>query len=79
MVIKAFITNDFILYNKKKCVIKDLNKDSLQQARFIKITWHIQKNHQNGQLIIIAAESHQPEIRPVHNAMQLVLRARQLN
>ncbi len=56
MVIKAFIANNFIFYNEKKCVVKDLNKDSLQQARFVKITWHIQKNRQNSQLITLAAE-----------------------
>jgi hypothetical protein len=28
-VIKAFIANDFIFYNEKKRVVKDLNKDSL--------------------------------------------------
>ncbi len=50
MVIKAFIANEFIFYNEKKRIVKDLNKDSLQQARFVKITWHVQKNHQNGQL-----------------------------
>jgi hypothetical protein len=38
MVIKAFIPNDFIFYDEKKHVIKDLNEDSLQQARFVKIT-----------------------------------------
>jgi hypothetical protein len=38
-VIKAFIANDFIFYNKKKCVIKDFNEESLQQACFVKITW----------------------------------------
>ncbi len=43
-VIKAFISKDFIFYNEKKCVIKDLNKDSLQQAHFVKINWCIQKN-----------------------------------
>ena len=43
-VIKAFIANDFIFYNERKRIIKELNKDSLQQARFIKITWRIQKN-----------------------------------
>ncbi len=42
-VIKAFIANDFIFYNEKKHVVKDLNKDSLQRARFVKITWRIQK------------------------------------
>ncbi len=48
MVIKAFIVNDFIFYDEKKRVIKDLNKDSLQRARFVKITWRIQKKCQNG-------------------------------
>ncbi len=56
-VIKAFITNNFIFYDEKKRVVKDLNEDSLQQARFVKITWHIQKNCQNCQSITIAAES----------------------
>ncbi len=79
MVIKAFIANDFIFYNEKKCVVKDLNEDSLQQACFVKITWHVQKNRQNGQLIILMAESDQPEICPVHSTMQMVLRARWLN
>ena len=35
-VIKAFIANDFIVYNEKKRIVKDLNKDFLQQARFVK-------------------------------------------
>ena len=43
MVIKAFITNDFIFYNEKKCIIQKLSKDSLQRSCFVKITWHIQK------------------------------------
>jgi hypothetical protein len=30
MVIKAFIANDFIFYDEKKCVVKNLNNDSLQ-------------------------------------------------
>jgi hypothetical protein len=66
MVIKAFIANNFIFYNEKKCIIRDLNKDSLQQACFVKITWHIQKNRQNGQSITLAAEIDQPKICPMH-------------
>ncbi len=57
MVIKAFIANGFIFYDEKKCVVKDFNKESLQQACFIKITWRIQKNRQNGQSITLPAES----------------------
>jgi hypothetical protein len=56
MVIKAFIANDFIFYDEKKRVVKNLNNNSLQRARFITITWHIQKNRQNGQSITLAAE-----------------------
>jgi hypothetical protein len=32
MVIKAFIANDFIFYDEKKRIVKDLNKDSLQRV-----------------------------------------------
>jgi hypothetical protein len=57
MVIKVFIAKDFIFYDEKKRVIKDLNENSLQQAWFVKITWRIQKNRQSGQSITLAAES----------------------
>jgi hypothetical protein len=56
VVIKAFIANDSIFYNEKKCLVKDLNEDSLQQACFVKITWRIQKNCQNGRSITLTAE-----------------------
>jgi hypothetical protein len=56
MVIKAFIANNFIFYDEKKRVVKNLNNDSLKRARFVKITWRIQKNCQNGQSITLAAE-----------------------
>jgi hypothetical protein len=56
-VIKAFIANNFIFYNERKHIVKELNKDSLQRARFVKITWCIQKNRQNDQSITLAAES----------------------
>jgi hypothetical protein len=43
MVIKAFIAINFVFCDEKKCVIKELNNDSLQQACFVKITWRIQR------------------------------------
>ncbi len=55
-VIKAFIANDIIFYDEKKRVVKNLNNDTLQQAHFVKITWRIQKNRQNGQSITLTAE-----------------------
>jgi hypothetical protein len=79
MVIKAIIANDFIFYDEKKRVVKNLNNESLQRARFVKITWRIQKNHQNGQSITLTAEIDRPEIIPVRSAMRLVLRAKWLN
>jgi hypothetical protein len=63
-VIKAFIANDFIFYDEKKRVIKNLNNDSLQRARFVKITWRIQKNRQNSQSITLAAEFDLPKFAP---------------
>jgi hypothetical protein len=78
-VIKAFIASNFIFYDEKKRIVKDLNEDSLQRARFVKITWRIQKNCQNGQSITLVAESDLPEICLVCSAMQLVLWARRLN
>jgi hypothetical protein len=76
-VIKAFIANNFIFYNEKKRIIKELNKDSLQRARFVKITWRIQKSRQNSQSITLGAESDRHKICPVQSGMCLVLRARQ--
>jgi hypothetical protein len=68
-VIKTFIANNFIFYNEKKRIIKELNKDSLQQARFVKMTWHIQKNCHNSQSITLATESDRPKICPVLSVM----------
>jgi hypothetical protein len=68
-VIKAFIANNFIFYDEKKRIVEDLNEDSLQQARFVKVTWRIQKNRQNGQSITLTAEIDQPKICPMRSAM----------
>jgi hypothetical protein len=68
-VIKAFIANNFIFYNEKKHVVKDLSEESLQQDHFVKITWRIQKNHQNGQSITLTAEIDRPKICPICSVM----------
>jgi hypothetical protein len=78
-VIKAFTAKDFIFYDEKERIIKNLNNDSLHQALFVKITWRIQKNRQNGQSITLTAEIDRPKICLVRSAMQLVLRAKRLN
>ncbi len=78
-IIKAFTANDFIFYNYRKHIIKELCEDSFQWAHFVKITWRIQKNRQNGQSINLVAECDWAEICPMSSAMWLVLHARQLN
>ncbi len=63
-VIKAFIANNIIFYEERMRIIKELNKVSCQWARFVKITWRIQMNHQNDQSVTLAAESDQPKNMP---------------
>jgi hypothetical protein len=64
MVIKAFIPNDFIFYDEKKRVVKDLNEDSLQQARFVKIAWHIQKNARMANQLPLQQRLMDPKFAP---------------
>jgi hypothetical protein len=77
-VIKAFISNDYVFYDKRRWVIKTLTMDSFDQVYFVQVTWRIQKNHQNGQAITLAADVDHPEICPVHSALHIVLRAQHL-
>jgi hypothetical protein len=49
-VVKAFIANKIIFYNKRQFIIRDLNIASLTKATLVKITWQIQKNCQNNQM-----------------------------
>jgi len=44
----------------------------------MKVKWRIQKNRQNGQTLHIMAELDHPDICPVRNAFQLVLRKQRL-
>jgi hypothetical protein len=67
-VVKAFITDDFIFYNKKQHIIKDLNNVSLTEAALVKITWRIQNNHQNNQAITLVANMANPVICPLYIA-----------
>ncbi len=77
-VIKAFITDDQVFYDKRRRVIKTLTMDSFDQAYFVQVTWRIQKNHQNGQAITLAADVDHPKICPVCSALRIVLRAQHL-
>ncbi len=77
-VIKAFTANDFIFYDKNGHILKKIDDSSFILATSIQITWHIQKNCQNGQKIKLSADTKNPAICPVRGALQMVMRARRL-
>ena len=77
-VIKAFTANDFVFYDAKKHIIKNLTMDSIELVAAVKITWRIQKNRQNGQSITLTADRKFPDLCPVQSAARMVIRARRL-
>jgi hypothetical protein len=77
-VIKAFTANDFLFYSKNGHVLTKINDSSLNLATSVQITWHIQKNRQNGQKIKLSADTKNPAICPVRGALRMVMRARRL-
>ncbi len=68
-VIKAFTANDFVSYDKKGHVLTKIEDSSLNFAASIQITWHIQKNRQNGQKIKLSADTKNPVICPIWGAL----------
>jgi hypothetical protein len=77
-VIKAFTANNFIFYDAKKHIIKDLCSESIESVAAIKITGQIQKNRQDGQSITPATDKTFPDLCPVRSALRMVIRARHL-
>ena len=67
-VIKAFIANNFIFYNKSGSTIELLDTACLDQAHKVRITWRIQKNRQNGQAITLSAKEACQKVFPVRGA-----------
>jgi hypothetical protein len=74
-VIKAFTANDFVFYDKNGHVLTKIDNSSLNFAASVQITWHIQKNCQNGQKIKLSADTKNPAICPIWGALQMVMRA----
>ena len=52
--------------------------DTTSKACTARVTWHIQKNHQNGQSLTLAADVEHPEICPVCSALHIAMRAQRL-
>ncbi len=77
-VIKAFIADDYVFYDKRRHVIKTLTMDSFDQAYFVQVTWRIETNRQNGQAITLAVDVNHPEICPFRSALHIVLHSQRL-
>ncbi len=74
-VIKAFIANDFVFYNKNNHLISYLIKESHKTATRVKVTWRIQKNHEHNLSITSPSKPDNHIICPVRAAAILILRA----
>ena len=55
-VIKAFIADNFVFYDKAGDTIDLVDTACLDQAHKVRITWQIQKNRWNGQAITLSAK-----------------------
>jgi hypothetical protein len=66
-------------YNKRQGIIRDLKDASLTKATLVKITWRIQKNCQNDQATMLAANMANTAIPPMCSAMQMILQACRFN
>jgi hypothetical protein len=78
-VIKAFTANDFQFFDKNSQVITELSDASIEVVDRVCITWHIQKNRQNNQMVTLLPDKTNTAIFPVLAALCLVLRARRLS
>ena len=77
-VIKAFTLHNFVFHDAQGNIITGINDSLFTQASSVKITWHIQKNRQNGQSITLAADATAPDSCPVKGALRMFLRAHRL-
>ncbi len=74
-VIKVFTANDFQFFNKNSQVITELSDASIKVVNRVCITWHIQKNCQNNQMLTLLSDKTNTAICPVLATLHLVLRA----
>ncbi len=76
---KAFVSSDWKFYDDNGCLMTVHSLDGLADPPTKKkLTFRIQKNHQNGQSITFAADDKHLHICPVHAAYQIYLQAKRL-
>jgi hypothetical protein len=78
-VIKAFTANDFCFFDKNSQAITELSADSIDRVDRVCITWCIQKNCQNNQMVTLLSDKANTAICPILAALRLVLRAHRLS
>jgi hypothetical protein len=76
--IKAFTANNFQFFDKNSQVITELSDASIKVANRVRITWRIQKNCQNNQMVTLLSDKTNTAICSVLAALHLVLRAHRL-
>lgn len=73
-VTKAFLADDFVFYDRQGRRMTVLTRSDLERVGSMRVKWRIQKNRRNGQTLKVPADHDNPDICPVRNALQLVLR-----
>ena len=63
---------------KQKFIPYDLLEGTHVMSKKLKVTFRIQKNHENGQSITLVADDMNHHICPVHTAHQIYLRAKRI-
>jgi hypothetical protein len=74
-VIKVFTVNNFQFFDKKSQDISELSDTSIEVVDRVRITWRIQKNCQNNQMVTLLSDKINTSICPILAALRLVLRA----
>ena len=78
---KAFIANDLVFYDKAGDTIDiDLvDTACLEQVHKVRITWQIQKNRWNCQVITLSADKVGHQVCPICAAARMLLQAQPLD
>ncbi len=71
--------NDCQFFDADGQSVLDISEASINVVAKVRITWCIQKNHQNNQKVTLSCNKTHPTICPVLAALRLVLRARCLS
>jgi hypothetical protein len=78
-VTKSFLPTDWIFYDKNNRIIrKHPSGGVITLPKKMKVSFRIQKNMQNGQLITIVLDDNHPDLCPTRAAYKIFLQAKRL-